>query len=84
MVTAVPVTIEGKTQNIVSVIFGAEGTAERYEKSTMLIEYAKQYTFSKGWKFNLCLSCKCSQFLLIVLQQIGCQFENSTMLQKMR
>ncbi|WP_251613379.1 D-alanyl-D-alanine carboxypeptidase family protein [Senimuribacter intestinalis] len=47
MVTAVPVTIEGKTQNIVSVIFGAEGTAERYEKSTMLIEYAKQYYAAK-------------------------------------
>jgi D-alanyl-D-alanine carboxypeptidase len=43
MVTAVPVKVDGKTQYIVSVVFGAEGTAERYEKSTMLIKYAQQY-----------------------------------------
>ena len=43
MITAVPVKINGKTQTVVSVVLGAENTAERYEKSTMLIEYAKQY-----------------------------------------
>ena len=43
MITAVPVEIGGKTQYIISVVLGAEGTAERYEKSTMLIQYAKQY-----------------------------------------
>ncbi len=47
MITAVPVKIGGKTQNVVAVILGAENTAERYEKSTMLIAYAKQYYAEK-------------------------------------
>jgi LPXTG-motif cell wall-anchored protein len=43
MVTAVPIEVDGETQYIVSVMFGGEGTAERYEKSTMLVKYAQQY-----------------------------------------
>lgn len=47
MITAVPVKINGKTQTVVSVVLGAENTAERYEKSTMLIKYAQQYYAAK-------------------------------------
>ena len=42
IVTVIPVENNGKTQNLVSVIFGAENNQERYEKSMMLLKYGQQ------------------------------------------
>lgn len=48
IVTVIPVKNNGKTQNMVSIIFGAENNMERYEKSMMLLKYAQQYYESKS------------------------------------
>lgn len=48
LVTAIPVENNGKTQNLVSVIFGAENTQERYEKSMMLLKYGQQFYAQKA------------------------------------
>ncbi|MGN0659545.1 MAG: serine hydrolase [Emergencia sp.] len=48
IVTLLPVSNNGKEQNIVSVIFGAENNMERYEKSTMLLKYAQQFYAEKS------------------------------------
>lgn len=48
IVTVIPVNNNGKTQNLVSVIFGAENNQERYEKSMMLLKYGQQYYAQKA------------------------------------
>ena len=48
IVTVIPVDNNGKTQNLVSVIFGAENNQERYEKSMMLLKYGQQYYADKA------------------------------------
>lgn len=47
IVTAIPVENNGKTQNLISVVFGAENNMERYEKSMMLLKYGQQYYATK-------------------------------------
>lgn len=47
IVTVIPVENNGKTQNLVSVIFGAENNMERYEKSMMLLKYGQQFYAEK-------------------------------------
>ena len=48
IVTVIPVENNGKTQNLISVIFGAENNQERYEKSMMLLKYGQQYYADKA------------------------------------
>ena len=48
IVTVIPVENNGKTQNLVSVIFGAENNQERYEKSMMLLKYGQQFYAQKA------------------------------------
>lgn len=48
IVTVIPVKNNGKTQNLVSVIFGAENNMERYEKSMMLLKYGQQFYAEKN------------------------------------
>lgn len=48
IVTVIPVKNGGKTQNLVSVLFGAENNMERYEKSTMMLKYGQQFYAEKN------------------------------------
>lgn len=47
IVTAIEIPYKGKTQTIVSVVFGAENNMQRYEASNMLLKYAQQYYAKK-------------------------------------
>lgn len=48
LVSVLPIKVNGKTQNIIAVEFGAESSAERGEKSQILLQYAQQYYAAKA------------------------------------
>ncbi len=48
LICAIPVEVNGEMQTIVSVVLGAENSAERGEKSEILLRYAQQYYAENG------------------------------------